>query len=74
MGMLDVDGDGDDGDDGDDGPNDNDNGSNGNEPIRATDVFPILDNVLWRTMGVGLDSLPAGDRQSIERAVREVVR
>lgn len=57
MGMLDG------LDDGDD---------NGNRRICADDVFPVLDNVLWRTMGVGLDSLPVGDRLNIELAVREV--
>ena len=45
---------------------------NGNGHIHADDIFHVLDNVLWRTMGVGLDSLPVGDRVGIERAVREV--
>jgi len=44
--------------------------SNGH--IYAVDVFPVLDNVMWRTMGIGLDSLPALDRLNIEQAVREV--
>ncbi len=62
MGMLD-------GAEGSDSDND---GHNGNGHIFADDVFPVLDNVLWRTMGVGLASLPVGDRFSIELAVREV--
>jgi len=62
MGMLD--GDECEGDDGD-------NGSSRGY-VFARDVFPVLDVVLWRTMGVGLDSLPVGDRLSIEQAVREV--
>ena len=55
-------------DDGGDGEND----GNGHGSLCADDVFPVVDNVLWRTMGVGLDSLPVGDRLNIERAVREV--
>jgi len=41
-------------------------------PVRREDVFPVIDNVLWRTVGVRLDSLPPVDRVSIEQAVREV--
>jgi len=48
------------------------NNGDGNDVILAEDVFPVLDNVLWRTIGVGLDSLPVGDRLHIEQAVREV--
>ena len=44
----------------------------GDGHIHAEDVFPLVDNVLWRMMGVGLESLPVGDRVSIEMAVREV--
>ncbi len=36
-------------------------------------VIPVIDNVLWRTMGVSLDSLPPMDRRCIEHAVREVI-
>lgn len=49
-------------------------GGNGNNGcLSADDVFPVLDNVLWRTMGVSLDSLPVSDRLNIEAAVKEVV-
>ena len=44
----------------------------GNGRIHANVAFPVVDNVLWRMMGVGLDSLPVGDRMNIERAIREV--
>ena len=47
-------------------------GYGGNGHIGFEDAFPILDNVLWRTVGVGLDSLPVMDRIGIEQAVREV--
>jgi len=50
---------------------DND-GVDGNGHIRVVDVLPIVDNILWRTMGVGLDSLPPMDRLDVEHAVREV--
>lgn len=40
--------------------------------VRMATVLPVIDNVLWRTLGTGLRSLPVGDQQTIERAVREV--
>jgi len=55
-----------------DGADDFDGNGGGNGHICADDVFPVVDNVLWRMMGVGLDSLPVGDRIGIEQAVREV--
>lgn len=42
-------------------------------PVRAADVLPVIDNILWRTVGVGLDLMPVNDRMNIERAIREVV-
>jgi len=41
-------------------------------PPRRDATFRVLDNVLWRTMGVGLSSLSPMDRIGIEQAVREV--
>jgi len=49
---------------------DDGNGLDGNG-LQDT-VFPVIDNVLWRMMGVGLDSLPPMDRIGIEQAVREI--
>jgi hypothetical protein len=34
-------------------------------------VAGVVDNVLWRTMGIRLDLLPVHDRISIEQAIRE---
>ena len=48
-------------------------GGNGHV-VHTEDVLPVVDNVLWRTMGAGLNSLPVGDMLSVERAVREVTR
>ena len=46
----------------------------GNGHVRAVDVFPVVDNVLRRTVGVSLDLLPVADRMNIEWAVREATR
>ena len=38
------------------------------------DVLPVVDHVLWRTVGISLDGLPPVDRVNIEMAVREAIR
>ena len=54
-----------------DGVEDMDYEHNGH--IHADDIFPIMDNVLWRTMGTGMDSMSVDDQLSIEFAIREAV-
>ena len=50
---------------------DEEQGDDGRVLCLAT-VIPVLDNVFWRTTGIGFDSLPASDRMRITDAVREV--
>ena len=54
-----------------DGEGDGDE-NNGNGHISTDSVLPVIDHMLWRTVGTSLDLLPVGDRMIIERAVREV--
>lgn len=51
---------------------DDDEGDGDSGPISLDNALLVVDNVLWRTMGVSLDFLPPMDKVSIERAVREV--
>ena len=37
------------------------------------DVLPIVDNVLWRTTGIGLESMPPADQLNIRFAVLEAL-